>query len=168
MNMPKTELSIIIVSMNTADLLKQCLNSIFPLLHEVSSEVLVVDNNSSDGSVEMCEKSFPYVKLIKNSKNYGYGHANNQGISASTGDLILLLNSDSIVTPGNIEKLINVINKDSSIGVVGCRLISPDGRYQSCCANFSNLNSIIVERLLLYKISKKRILYRNYYWRTNY
>ena len=148
------ELSVIIVNWNTADMLKGCLQSLISATNGLNHEIIVVDNGSTDGSTDVCDRFSPKIKLIKNKKNVGFGRANNQGISASKAKLVLLLNSDTIVLPGNIIKMINVLSDDQSIGVVGCRLILPNGEYQPSSMYFPTLKRIFVERLLLYKVFK--------------
>jgi len=149
------EISIVIVNWNTRKLLKNCLQSIASVKTSRDSEIIIVDNGSNDGSSEMCRKVFPKVRLIENGSNLGFGQANNQGILSSKAELVLLLNSDTIVLPNSIEKMIEPMHKDSSIGVLGCRLIRPDGSYQPSSMNYPNLKTVIVERLLLYKLSLK-------------
>ena len=146
------ELSVVIVNWNTLEMLKNCLESVLAATSGLPVEVLVVDNASTDGSVEMCEKFFPEVGLIKNGKNLGFGQANNQGILASKANLVLLLNSDTIVFPDSVEKMIKRMREDPSIGVLGCRLIRPDRSYQPSCMNYPSIKRVLVERLLLYKL----------------
>jgi len=146
-------LSIIIVNRNTRQLLNDCLRSIEPVTRKLDVEIIVVDNASDDGSVEMCEESFSDVILIRNSANLGFGQANNQGILASKFDLVLLLNSDTIVLRDSLEEMVEFMHTDTSIGALGCQLVYADGnRPQPSCMNFPNLKIVIVERLLLYKL----------------
>ncbi|MCX8008434.1 MAG: glycosyltransferase family 2 protein [Patescibacteria group bacterium] len=126
------DLTIIIPSFNTKDLLDKCLHS----LGKTKYEIIVVDNNSSDGSVEMVEKKYPYVQLIKNKENVGYGKANNQGIKQARGEYILLLNSDCFVKDDGIEQLLKFgRNKD----FVGGKLFNEDGSPQPSAGPFYRL-----------------------------
>lgn len=145
----------IIVNWNTKQLLKDCLQSIVSVGKNVAMEIIIVDNGSADGSVEMCEEFFPEFHLIKNKTNLGFGYANNQGILASRSELLLLLNSDTLVKPGSIGKMVSRMQIDTSVGVLGCRLINSDGSNQVSCMNFPSLKTVLVERLLLYKLSIK-------------
>ena len=86
-----TELSIIIVNYNVKYFLRQCLHSVLDATKDINSEIWVVDNDSRDGSVEMCQQQFPQVKLIANKENVGFSKANNQAISQCTGEYILCL-----------------------------------------------------------------------------
>lgn len=139
------ELSIIIVSFNTSDLLRKCLNRVYKSLSfgkiEKTSEVIVVDNASSDGSVEMVKKNFPKVLIIKNSNNLGFAKANNQGIKKSTGKFILLLNSDTEVEKDALSNLLHKI-KSENRGVVGGKLLNPDGFTQSSAGFLPNLSKV--------------------------
>jgi len=126
------DLSIIIVSYNTCEITRNCLQSIRDSNLQLSYEVIVVDNASTDGSVEMIEQEFPEIILIKNSTNNMFAKANNQGMKIARGDYFLLLNSDTIVTPGNIEKMFYFISAHSNkIGCVGPKVLNSDGTVQS-------------------------------------
>jgi len=102
-NTKELKISIIILSWNTKNVLKQCLES---LGKDKNLEIIVIDNHSTDGSPEMVAKDFPQIKLIKNKQNLGFAKGNNQGIKVANGDLVMLLNSDTIVEKKTIEKLV--------------------------------------------------------------
>jgi len=128
------KISIIIPSWNTKDLLKNCLKSLGSLY-----EIIVVDNNSTDGTVKMIEKEFPNVLLIKNKKNVGFGAANNQGMRKAKGDYLLLLNSDTIVKNEAPLVMSQYLKKNSDVGVVGPKLLNEDGSLQPSAGPFPNL-----------------------------
>jgi len=130
----KKAISIIIVSFNTKALLKKCLDSI-----KGNHEIIVVDNASTDGSAKMVKENFPKVKLIVNKKNLGFGAANNQGIKTASGDYLLLLNSDTVVINDAPLKMADFLASNQQIGVVGCRLLNPDGSLQPSAGPFPNL-----------------------------
>ncbi|PIP05972.1 MAG: glycosyl transferase, partial [Syntrophobacterales bacterium CG23_combo_of_CG06-09_8_20_14_all_48_27] len=88
------DISIVIVNWNTKDLLQNCLASIYKTVRGITYEIIVIDNGSSDGSVEMLREKFPGVKVIENRENRGFGAANNQGFRVMTGRYALLLNTD--------------------------------------------------------------------------
>ena len=148
------DLSIIIVSFNTKDLLKRCLDSL-PL----SEEVIVVDNASTDGSVEMLEKfqaSHSSFRTIFNKKNLGFAKAVNQGIKEARGTYILLLNSDTVVKPGALLAMINFVQIHPLAGVVGGRLLNSDGTIQGSCYHLPGIGRVIKEWWLgKEKISEK-------------
>jgi GT2 family glycosyltransferase len=127
------DLSIVIVSWNTKDFLQQCLYSIHQYPPKVLYEIIVVDNQSNDGSVDLVKLLYPDVRLIANSTNGGFARGNNQAIAASDGNFILLLNPDTEVEDGAIDRLHDLIDADDTIGAVGSRLINPDHTIQASC-----------------------------------
>ena len=127
------DISIIIVNYNVKEFVKNLLYSLHKALENYSSEIIVVDNASSDGSVENIEKKFPYVKVIANKNNVGFGKANNQGLSIAKGKYIVLLNPDTIVREDTFSKLIEFINSKPEAGMVTCKVLNPDGTLQLAC-----------------------------------
>lgn len=140
------ELSIIIVSFNTGSLLRKCLNKVYKALSfgkiEKVSEVIVVDNASYDDSILMVEKNFPKVIIVKNKKNLGFSVANNQGIKRSEGEYILLLNSDTEIEKDTLTKLLEALERDKTIGVVGGKLMNVDGSFQASLGFFPTLSKV--------------------------
>ncbi len=134
------DLSIIIPSYNTKDLLVRCLDSIFQTLRNVqfSYEVIVVDNASKDGTKEMLNKKYPQVIKLFNKENVGYGKANNQGIHKAMGTYILLLNSDIQVRSGAIEKLLIFITSHPK-AFAGGKLLNEDHSPQASCGPMYSL-----------------------------
>ena len=133
------KLSIVIVSYNVSDLLKACIESIYNTHGDLSLEMLVVDNASTDDSVLMVRQQLPDVKLIANETNRGFAAANNQAIRMAQGEYILLLNPDTIVRSGALHTLIELLERDDKIGIVGPKLLNPDGTLQKSCRSFPNL-----------------------------
>ncbi|MFN0071041.1 MAG: glycosyltransferase family 2 protein [Chloroflexota bacterium] len=130
--------SIVIVSWNTRDLLAQCLHSlpdqnIGETWRHHSYEVIVVDNASTDGSVELVREEFPWVRLIANHDNAGFARANNQAIRTTDAQYVLLLNPDTIVHRGALEALIDCMDRTLDAGAVGANLRNPDGSSQASC-----------------------------------
>ncbi len=133
--MPAPDLvTVIIVSWNGRELLRKCLTTFYQNTTSVKCGVVVVDNASRDGSAEMLHREFPSVHVIRNAENEGFSVANNQGIRyalAKGSKYVLLLNNDVEITDSAwLQKLIAVMESDSKTGVVGCKLIYPDGRIQ--------------------------------------
>lgn len=122
MNLP--DASIIIVNYNTKDLLHKCIGSLYKKSSRFPLEVILIDNNSSDGSVECISKDFPQVVIIANDINKGFSSANNQGISCAKGKYFILLNPDTYILPGSIDALLEFMEKNSSVGVAGPRLVT--------------------------------------------
>jgi len=138
-----TDLSVIIVNWNTCNLLDNCLNSIFSDNIKHTFELIVVDNASIDNSVEMIKSKYPQVRLIVNKENLGFSKANNQGFKISIGKYIMFLNSDTIVKPGAIDKIIEYMDNHPEVGVLGPKLLNADGTLQISAAKLPNLlNSI--------------------------
>jgi len=142
------KLSVIIVNWNTKSLLEQCLTSVFAhITKSFPLEVIVVDNGSSDSSTAMVKEKFPTVKLIENRKNLGFAAANNQAIVISSGDYLLLLNSDVIVLDKALEKTVTFLEGNPEAGAVGCKLLNEDGTLQHSCYNFGSLTRSVVSSL---------------------
>lgn len=135
-------LSIIIVSFNVKNYLRDCLKSIFATTNGITFEVFVVDNNSSDGSAEMVQAEFPDVHLLKNNKNVGFVRANNMAISKSKGRVVLLLNPDTEIIRNSLDKLIHDLETEPGIGAVGCKMLNTDLTLQPSCYHFPSLKEI--------------------------
>jgi GT2 family glycosyltransferase len=121
------ELSVIIVSFNAKEYLRQCLHSVVIATEEIDSEVFVVDNNSSDESSEMIRNEFPDIHLINNERNSGFSLANNQAIRISSGQFILLLNPDTIVERETFAKCISFMQSHIDAGAIGVKMVDGDG-----------------------------------------
>ena len=139
------DVSVIIISWNTKQHLLNCISSLAN--QSGIKEVIVVDNGSTDGSPEAVEKQFPQVKLIRNKENLGFAKANNIGMRASTGRYLCLINSDVIVQDGCIEKLIEFMDKNSSVGLAGPRVLNPDGSLQVSCRHFPSVRNNLCQAL---------------------
>jgi len=146
-----TPTAVAIVNYNTRDHLRECLETVLP---QRPAEIVVVDNDSSDGSVEMMRERFPNVRLIQ-AENRGYGAAANLAFAASSAPYVLLLNTDTLLRPGALEALVEYLDDNPQAGVVGPRLLNPDGSLQPSCFPFpSPLNVLLVGATL------GRILFR--------
>lgn len=126
--MDKIKLSIVILNYNTEDLLRNCLNSLNKVKDELSFEVLVVDNGSTDDSVRMVKKDFVYVKVIKNKKNLGFAAGNNSAKKHCQGKYVLFLNSDTIVKKGTLRETVAFLDKNKNAGALTCKLVLPNGQ----------------------------------------
>jgi GT2 family glycosyltransferase len=124
----KLDISIIIVNWNAKNYLRDCLNSVFRQEYPgLSYEVFVVDNGSSDASTEMVKRQFPQVKIIANSQNYGFSAANNQAIKRSRGKYILLLNPDTVVLKGCMNRMTEFMDHHPEAGAAGCKILNTKG-----------------------------------------
>ena len=125
------DLSIIIVNFNTKDFLINCLESLFTNISKnISCEVIIVDNNSNDGSIDAVKKilnNHSYLTLIENNENVGFSKANNIGISKSTGEYILFINTDTIMKPDVLEAMFDFMNQTPNAGAATCLLRLPSG-----------------------------------------
>lgn len=124
------DLSIAIVSWNTRDLLDQCIKSVCEATSCISYEIIVVDNGSSDGTVDMLRSEYPQVKLVQNDYNAGFARANNQAFRISEGRYFLLLNSDTITRPGALQEMVRWMDGHPDCGICGCMLLNADGSLQ--------------------------------------
>lgn len=135
------DLSIIVVSWNTRQLLAQCLTSIYANAPDCEFETWVVDNASSDDTAAMVRSQFPQVNLLENRENLGFARANNQAIHESTGRYVLLLNSDTIVRPGALQTMHAFMLEHPEAGIVGAFILNADGTPQVCSGKFPTLIS---------------------------
>ncbi len=126
-------LSVIIVSYNVRDFLGQAITSLKKALRNIEHEIFVVDNASSDGTVELVEKRFPDVKLIANTENFGFGKANNQAIQQSKGDYLCVINPDTIVQEDTFTTLLSFFDTYPDAGALTCKILNPDGTLQLAC-----------------------------------
>jgi len=144
-----TAVSVIIVNWNTKDILQNCLDSIYQTIDNLSCEIIVVDNASSDGSTEMLQERYPQVIKIYNKVNRGFGAANNQAFAIMKGKYALLLNTDAILTPGAIKKLYSFAKTHLQAAIVCGQLLNADGSKQNSVAAFPSLPSLLINTSLL-------------------
>lgn len=123
------DVSIIIVNYNVREFLHQALQSVRRASAGLNVEVIVVDNNSADGSTEMVADEFPEVTLIENRDNTGFSRANNQGIRIAQGRYLLILNPDTILQEDTLTTLVDYLDRNPEAGAVGCQILNPDGSF---------------------------------------
>ena len=123
------DVSVIIVNYNVRDFLEQALKGVIAASETLSTEIIVVDNNSADGSVEMVRNSFPNVTLITNRENTGFSRANNVAIRQARGRHLLILNPDTIVQEDTLSRLVSFMDQHPEAGAVGCQILNPDGSF---------------------------------------
>lgn len=127
------DVSIIIVSYNTAELIADCLNSIKSSSQKLKIETFVVDNNSIDDTVSSIEKNYPWVKLMKNKSNVGFSKANNQALKKATGKYFLILNPDTKLSNDTLSKMFEFLETKKDITVATCRVELPNGNLDRDC-----------------------------------
>lgn len=136
-------LSIVVVSWNTRELLLRCLESLetatSPASDSFPVEVWVVDNGSTDGTAEAVRTQFPRVRLVELERNVGYARGMNEGLARVRGRCVLMLNSDTRVSPGALERCVAVLESNPRVGAVGAQLVHPDGRLQNSIHAFPSL-----------------------------
>ncbi len=127
------DLSIVILNYNTREQLRTCLESVRAEGSTIDTEVIVVDNASSDGSADMVAADFDWVTLIRAPRNGGYAYGNNLGLRQSRAPAVMLLNPDTLVPPGSLAALLNRLAAHPEAGVVGPKLVRPDGSMHLAC-----------------------------------
>jgi len=143
------DISIIVVSFNTKGLLFDCLASIFETVNGISFEVWVVDNNSTDGTVEAIRERYPDIKIIKNTANLGFAAANNQAFRQMNGDYALLLNTDAVLANGAVKELFDFMKANPDAGMACGQLLNLDGSSQNSIANFPTTLTLLSNETLL-------------------
>jgi GT2 family glycosyltransferase len=156
-------LSVIIVTWNTRDLLRQAIDSVVRTYHQQDAlEIIVVDNASTDDTAQMIRDQYPAVRLIALDSNLGFAGGNNRGIAAAGGQAILLLNSDTKVLPGAISTLLAYLEDHPQTGVVGPRLLNENGTVQPSRRRFPTLPILFLESTWLQSLAPARSLRRFY------
>lgn len=149
-------ISVAIVNWNTKTLLHNCLGSLEKELNTIDHEIIVADNNSTDGSREMIKRVFPNVILIENTENIGFPEASNQILSKCHGEYLMLLNSDTVVLPRAVKKLMEFLDSHREYGAAGPKIVRPDGSIQfECACNFPTLWGMFCELTQLSKVFSK-------------
>jgi len=148
------DLSITIVNYNTKDLLRQCIKSIYEQTKNISFEIIVVDNASTDGSVEMLKNEFPEVKVIANKENLFFTKAHNQALRISKGRYLMILNSDTVILDNAFDKLVKFMDDNYQCGACGPKLLNPDMSLQRSSDRLPTFLYGLFEVLLLNTIWK--------------
>ncbi|GAB4275762.1 MAG: glycosyltransferase family 2 protein [Candidatus Promineifilaceae bacterium] len=156
MNQP--DLSIIIVSWNVRELLRQCLLSIRQNQGGLQVEIIVVDSASADGSVEMVREAFPDVVLIDCQENVGFPRGNNLGIAAANGRYLLILNPDTEIVGDALPQMVTYMQAHPDVGVLGPQLLYPDSTIQSSRRRFPTLRTAFFESTWLQPYAPKTVL----------
>ena len=143
------DVSIIILNYKQKGLVKQCVKGILQSHINVSYEIIVVDNHSHDGCIEMLREIFPQVITLASEKNKGFAYGNNLGIQKSRGKYIVIINPDIAFTDNVIENMIAYMEKNKNAGIVAPKLINPDGTIQYSCRRFPKIFTPILRRTFL-------------------
>jgi N-acetylglucosaminyl-diphospho-decaprenol L-rhamnosyltransferase len=159
-----TDVSVVIVSYESRSLLERCLAALAADEGRVATcEVVVVDQASQDGTAAWLAAEHPEVRLVALPHNVGFGAGNNRGAAVASGRWLLLLNSDAFVRPGAVDELVRFAEKRPAAGVVGPRLLWPDGRLQRSCRRFPTVFRIATEFLYLRKLAPRSRILNGFY-----
>jgi N-acetylglucosaminyl-diphospho-decaprenol L-rhamnosyltransferase len=157
------DLSVSVISYRTPALLRECLLALEAECSHLTMEVTVVDNASGDGSAEMVAELFPWVRLILNDHNVGFGAAHNLALRAARGRHLLILNSDALVSPGSLSTLVTYLDTNPDVAVAGPKLRFPDGRVQPSRRRFPTIATLFLESTQLQRFSPDNATLRHYY-----
>ncbi len=158
---PSPDVSVIIVSFNTRNVLRECLESIRRESAGLTVEVLVVDNHSQDGSVQMLREEFPEVLVLESEVNLGFGAANNVALKVARGRYLVLLNSDAFLCSNALRMAVELMDKHPQIGLAGGRLVGRDFSWQPSARMFPNvLTDFFVLTGLSHKYPRSRLFGR--------
>jgi GT2 family glycosyltransferase len=161
------QLSVIVVSYNTKDLLRDCLDSIYAPPVHTEFEVIVVDNASTDGTAEMLSVDYPRIVVIRNAENKRWAGANNQGAAAARGGYLFFLNSDTVLQPGALDAFVGFMDARPEAALAGCRLHNPDGTLQRSCRGFPGVLNLASESFFLYLAFPRSPVFGKYHM-TNF
>jgi len=146
------ELSIVIVSWNTREMLRNCLRSVFATLNGLNAEVLVIDNDSADGSAQMVANEYPSVLLVPNDQNLGFAAGTNQGLRLARGRYLLLLNPDAVVHEDVLHRSVTYMDKHPDVGMMGCKVLNEDGSTQMTCSRYPSMTNLVLQTLAANRI----------------
>ena len=153
------DVSVLIVSSNTRDLLRDCLQSVFSGTKGIAYEVICVDNASTDGSASMVLEEYPQVRLVANGENAGFVRANNQAIGISRGRYVLLLNSDTVVLGNAIAETMRHADENPRCAVATCRVLNHDMTLQRNCSMYPSPGNMLLHALFLDRLFPRSRLF---------
>ncbi len=157
------DVSVLIVNYNNIQLLEDCIQSILKNTVEIHFEIIVVDNNSTDGNVEELIKKYNNVKLILNKTNAGFAAANNQGLKIAKGKYILFLNNDTLLIENSLKKVFDYAESRLDQILIGCKLLNTDFSIQYSVYDFPSIGNILFSNLSLYRLFPKLKIFNKYH-----
>jgi len=170
MNNNEPLVSVIIVNYNGKNHLENCLKSLMNIAYK-NYEVIIVDNNSTDESIEFVKNCYPSIIIIKLDRNYGFAEPNNIGAKIAKGEFLLFLNNDTEVSPNFIEKMVNVLNQDSKIAICQSLLLKPNQEIDSSGDYVDELGRAYSSRKKLTEVKEilsargaSMMVKKNYFW----
>jgi GT2 family glycosyltransferase len=141
------DVSVVVISYNTREMTRACISSVYLNVGNLRSEVIVVDNNSQDGSISMVRDEFPDTLVIANDANLGFARANNQGFRIAQGKYVLLLNSDTIILGDVLQQSVSYMEAQDDVGAMGCRVLNTDRTMQPTCSGYPTLARLLLMTL---------------------
>ena len=159
----KPDISIILPSYNTREMLGSCIESIHQSVEAITYEIICVDDSSHDGSADMVRESFPEVRLVENEENLGYSKSNNIGIGLARGRYIVLLNSDTHIQLQAFDEMVAFMDQTPEAGACGPKLLNPDGSIQYCVRSFPSVGTVLAQSLSLHKLFPNNPITDRYY-----
>lgn len=159
---PRPDVSVIIVSWNVANLLRDCLNSIYENSPDVSLEVIVVDSASGDDTVQMVKTHFPQVMLSAQSENVGFTRGNNIGLEMARGRYVFLLNPDTVILGDAIGQMVAYLDAHPQVGIIGPHTLNTDMTHQSTRRRFPTIGTAFFESTWLQQYAPRTLLDRYY------
>ena len=160
----RIKLSIIIVNWNVRDLLRKCIHSIFLNSRGNLNEIIVIDNASNDGSVEMILNEFSQVKLLVNKENHGFAKACNQAFAIAKGEYFFLLNPDTRVDRLNLDRIAEFMQENSEVAIGGCYVYNPDGSFQESFYRFPTFLNTLGRMFSLFRLLPRNKLTQSFFW----
>lgn len=140
------DISVVLITWKMKSLLERLLTSLHKYSEGFDFELIIIDNNSQDGTVEMIEEKYQNAILIKNKENLGVAPARNQGLKIAKGKYILILDADMELTGNSLLQLFQFMERDKECGLVGCKLTDVQGTLQYSCKKFPNISSLLARR----------------------
>lgn len=164
---PIPRLTIVVVNFNTQDLLVNCLDSILRHPSKLSFRLSVVDNGSQDNSAAIVKEKFPEVELIASADNLGFSKANNLVLKGVNTEYVLLLNSDTLVSPRAFDSMVNFMDSNPDIGILGPKLVRPDGSFDpGSKMGFATVENLVARKIGLARLFPKSRLFGGYHLRN--
>lgn len=150
------DVSVCLVTWNNEIAIQNCLDSLLKYTIDVTYEVILVDNNSSDRTVEIVSKKYPFVRMYPQNRNLGFASANNIALRYASGRYVLFLNPDTELHSDVLAYFMDIMDNNPTIGIIGCRLVSKDGSIQLTCASaFPTAWNTLCEGLFLHRIARR-------------
>lgn len=157
-------LSIIIITHNSEKFIKNCIDSV-SRQNNITKELIIIDNFSIDNRISTFKKKYIKIRNIVSKTNFGFAKACNQGAKIANGKYLLFLNPDTIIRPYCIKEMIRFLDSKKDAGLVGCKILNPDGSLQPSCGNFPTIFNIVFDRVpVINKIFKTELIRRDSYY----